>query len=283
MARKRIDAVTIEQVLIASRRRCCICYGLEGDLTIKQGQIAHLDRNHANNHLGNLAFLCLNHHDQYDSRTSQSKGWTIQEVKRFQGDLERQLSSMGSLPSPKAVQEEPSTEPSEQPLSPPITTQFVQTREFEVVAEIPIVEWRVSSGNVLVQVAGWSRIAHNDDFGLGSFDPDSFIAGWEGLCYYRIEVQTLDPEIRPGSWLQVRPFYKLRGDVAICPTLKTPDFLEGLYCLCDPFQRLLWRRVTMSAEGFTLTGHKVVDQPVRWDESASYQIVARVVSALHLM
>lgn len=75
------------EVLMKSGRRCSICFGLHGDLTCKRGQIAHLDRNHQNNNIDNLAFLCLEHHDEYDTRTSQSRGWTITEVKRYRAML----------------------------------------------------------------------------------------------------------------------------------------------------------------------------------------------------
>lgn len=75
------------EVLVKSGRRCCICFGLYGDLECKRGQIAHLDRNHQNNKVDNLAFLCLQHHDEYDTRTSQSKGWTIKEAKQYRSRL----------------------------------------------------------------------------------------------------------------------------------------------------------------------------------------------------
>jgi hypothetical protein len=54
---------------------------------VKQGQIAHLDKDPSNNALDNLAFLCLAHHDQYDSSTRQSKGLTIEEVKHYRTEL----------------------------------------------------------------------------------------------------------------------------------------------------------------------------------------------------
>ena len=74
-------------VVTSSRRRCCICFGLDRDLDVKQGQIAHLDKNRNNNKIDNLAFLCLPHHDQYDSRTSQSKSFRPTEVKKYREDL----------------------------------------------------------------------------------------------------------------------------------------------------------------------------------------------------
>jgi hypothetical protein len=72
---------------VASRRRCALCFGLAHDLGVKPGQIAHIDQDPANNDPGNLVWLCLEHHDQYDSRTSQSKGLTADEVKHHRADL----------------------------------------------------------------------------------------------------------------------------------------------------------------------------------------------------
>jgi len=87
MTRKSISPKTQANVLLKSRRRCCICFGLHRDTSIKQGQIAHLDGDHSNNKENNLAFLCFDHHDQYDSTTSQSKNFTIIEVLQFRTEL----------------------------------------------------------------------------------------------------------------------------------------------------------------------------------------------------
>jgi hypothetical protein len=87
MKRKKVTPATQAEVLLKSRRRCCICFGLNRDTSIKQGQIAHLDHDPSNNNESNLAFLCFNHHDQYDSRTKQSKNFTIQEVIYFKNEL----------------------------------------------------------------------------------------------------------------------------------------------------------------------------------------------------
>lgn len=54
---------------------------------MKKGQIAHLDHDSSNNDLESLAFLCLPHHDQYDSRTSQSKNFMTAEVKGYRREL----------------------------------------------------------------------------------------------------------------------------------------------------------------------------------------------------
>ncbi|MBZ0148963.1 MAG: hypothetical protein K8F62_15675, partial [Pseudorhodoplanes sp.] len=68
-----------------------MCFGLNRDDQIKKGQIAHLDQNRDNNDLRNLVYLCLEHHDEYDSRTSQSKGLTRTEIERYRDELTDQL------------------------------------------------------------------------------------------------------------------------------------------------------------------------------------------------
>lgn len=74
-------------MLVQSRRRCCICFGLDRDTRLKAGQIAHLDKNNGNNALDNLAFLCLPHHDEFDSSSSQRKNFTLGEAKEFRREL----------------------------------------------------------------------------------------------------------------------------------------------------------------------------------------------------
>jgi hypothetical protein len=87
MSRRRPSSDAVTAVLLKSRRRCCICFGLNRDTTIKSGQVAHLDGDPAHSVEDNLAFLCFDHHDRLDSRTSQSKNFTIEEVKGFRAEL----------------------------------------------------------------------------------------------------------------------------------------------------------------------------------------------------
>jgi len=89
--RKRPKQATEAEVLTLSRRRCCICFGLNRDVEVKAGQIAHLDGDKSNSALDNMAFLCFEHHDQYDSRTSQSKNFTVKEVKRYRDELHEKV------------------------------------------------------------------------------------------------------------------------------------------------------------------------------------------------
>lgn len=97
--RKKVPDAIQAEVLVKSRRRCCVCYGLSHDEEIKPGQIAHLDQNPANGEDDNLAFLCLTHHDQFDSRTSQSKNLTATEVKTYRAQLYARFSLWNRPPS----------------------------------------------------------------------------------------------------------------------------------------------------------------------------------------
>jgi hypothetical protein len=71
------------KVLTACRRRCAFCWGLKGDASPKKGQSAHIDRDNANNDESNAAFLCLEHHDEYDVTPSQSRRLTVNELLRY--------------------------------------------------------------------------------------------------------------------------------------------------------------------------------------------------------
>lgn len=79
-------------ILIKSARRCPLCYHLEGDLSEKHGQIAHLDQNRSNAAEDNLAFMCMPHHSVYDSTTSQHKNFTVAEVKALREKLYQAIS-----------------------------------------------------------------------------------------------------------------------------------------------------------------------------------------------
>jgi hypothetical protein len=89
--RPKIPADVEKAILVKSKRRCCLCFHLHDDIDLKKGQIAHLDHEPANNGEDNLAWLCLVHHDEYDSRTSQTKGFKIAEVKHWRDQLYEQL------------------------------------------------------------------------------------------------------------------------------------------------------------------------------------------------
>jgi hypothetical protein len=60
---------------------------LDGRDEVCKGQLAHLNRDPSDSRFENLVWLCLNHHDEYDGRTSQSKGLTSPEVKVYRDQL----------------------------------------------------------------------------------------------------------------------------------------------------------------------------------------------------
>jgi len=107
--RKKISDPNEKAVLTQSGRRCCICVAVNGDSSVKKGQVAHLDHNPANYKLDNLAWLCLEHHTEYDSISSQHKGWRKTEVKAYRSHLyeaivkmrKRTVSELANLPKVK--------------------------------------------------------------------------------------------------------------------------------------------------------------------------------------
>lgn len=80
-----------KEVLLSSRRRCCICWGLNRDAAVKEGQLAHVNRDPSDNSADNLAFMCLEHHNWYDSKRSQSKAPTADEARHFRAELYDEL------------------------------------------------------------------------------------------------------------------------------------------------------------------------------------------------
>lgn len=63
--------------------------------------MAHLDQDPANSAAENLVFLCLDHHAQFDSRTSQSKGLTPQEVKSYRVELYQAMEDFRAMKGEK--------------------------------------------------------------------------------------------------------------------------------------------------------------------------------------
>jgi hypothetical protein len=88
MSQRRHVPRSIEaDVVLASRRRCCLCVFLEDRDMVRKGQIAHLNRDSSDRRFTNLVYLCLEHHDEYDGRTSQSKGYLADELRAYRDRL----------------------------------------------------------------------------------------------------------------------------------------------------------------------------------------------------
>lgn len=87
MGRQNIPPETQARILAESRRRCAVCFGLNGDFERKKGQIAHLGKDPSKTDESELVFLCFDHHDEYDSTTRQSKNLSRAEVERYRDQL----------------------------------------------------------------------------------------------------------------------------------------------------------------------------------------------------
>lgn len=85
--RKKIPSSVEQDVLFKSKRRCALCFHLLGKSSPEIGQIATLDISAGNVSEDNLVFLCLDHHAQYDSKSSGGKNFTVQEVRAARSEL----------------------------------------------------------------------------------------------------------------------------------------------------------------------------------------------------
>ncbi len=111
MARRTSKRATVGEkvatdVLVASNRRCCLCYFVDRTKRPRRGQIAHLDHDASNSDFSNLVFLCLDHHDEFDSRPSQSKGFTTGEVKEYRDRLYQKLGTIDTALRAPAVDDD---------------------------------------------------------------------------------------------------------------------------------------------------------------------------------
>ena len=91
--RRAIPDEVQKRVLVASLRRCCLCYFIEGKRGVRKGQIAHLSRDPSRISFDDLVWLCLDHHAEFDGKTSQEKGLTPGEVRHHRDELYKELAS----------------------------------------------------------------------------------------------------------------------------------------------------------------------------------------------
>ncbi|WP_456310951.1 HNH endonuclease signature motif containing protein [Serratia proteamaculans] len=87
--RKTISPEVQSNVIIKSSSRCVICYGTRENTGVAYPgfQIAHIDKNNANNSEDNLALLCFDHHHLYDSTFSQGKNYNKETIKAWRQAL----------------------------------------------------------------------------------------------------------------------------------------------------------------------------------------------------
>ena len=91
MSRNTIPDDVQNSILTKSRRRCCLCFWLDGRDEVQKGQIAHLDQNNKNPDEDNLVFLCFDHHDDYDGIPRLAKGLRETEVRHWRDELYREM------------------------------------------------------------------------------------------------------------------------------------------------------------------------------------------------
>jgi hypothetical protein len=96
-SRRRPNRLVEKDVVIASRRRCCLCVFLNNRNDVRKGQIAHLNRDPGDSRFANLVYLCLEHHDDYDSPTSQSKALLLEEVRDYRDRLYKQNKEFNAI------------------------------------------------------------------------------------------------------------------------------------------------------------------------------------------
>jgi hypothetical protein len=95
--RKPIPDAIQHGVLDRSRRRCALCVHFNNDYGQKHGQIAHIDRDPSIVDEDDLVYLCLQHHDDYDSKRQQTKDLTEREVKTARDRLYEYIQQGGNL------------------------------------------------------------------------------------------------------------------------------------------------------------------------------------------
>lgn len=130
--RKPIPKNIETQVLTASKRRCCLCVFLKDVRVDRKGQIAHLNHDRNDNRFENLVWLCFEHHDDYDSKTSQSKNFTKEEVKKYRDQLYTQTDKQPILDDMKL----------EEVVERPLTEYDILRKKFPKELDFTLKKWR---------------------------------------------------------------------------------------------------------------------------------------------
>ena len=103
MRRRRWPQDVADQILTKSRRICAFCFYFAGDSGVKlRGHIAHVDRDPSNAAVENGAYLCKEHHDEYDIVSTQSKRLNPAELIAARAGVHEFLQS-GGWPSSKGT------------------------------------------------------------------------------------------------------------------------------------------------------------------------------------
>lgn len=165
MDRKHTPVDTETDVLMKSARRCTLCFYLSRDLREKIGQIAHLDKDPSNYDEDNLAFMCLEHHTLFDSKTSQHKNYTVKEVKAARARLHEAIAQGHHAGMPVATVSTDAQIIDDQRF-------FEQRRglaDTDVMKKIwPKAHWEISIRPTEFKDARFRNLAHCEQFMLGN-------------------------------------------------------------------------------------------------------------------
>lgn len=147
-----------------------------------------MDGNASNNSLDNLAWLCLDHHDELDTTTSQSKGLTPPEVRQYRKELHEHVEEFWNQES---ISEEIGTTPGDD-----ISGRYVREDEFEQ-AELNV---RLLSGN-RVQVEGYAIWGTDRPFGpnIGDLDFESTVDSSTTIHRDRVSGEDYELELKFGE------------------------------------------------------------------------------------
>jgi len=90
--RASIPESVAKELVVRCLRRCALCFGIDGDASPQEGQIAHIDRDSSKTSLDSLVWLCLRHHNEYDAIRFQTKGYLPSELRAYKRRLELAMS-----------------------------------------------------------------------------------------------------------------------------------------------------------------------------------------------
>jgi hypothetical protein len=88
MPRVKVPINTQALVLFKANHMCSVCND-----SSKKVIIHHIDGNSSNNNVENLIVICLQHHAEIESKSTVSKGFSIEEVKRYKNDWEQRVTN----------------------------------------------------------------------------------------------------------------------------------------------------------------------------------------------
>lgn len=123
------------EILFRNEASCCVCEK-------NNVQIHHIDGNHSNNELKNLAVLCVEHHDLASSKSLMTKRLAPLLIKKFKLDWEARISKKREV-----VRRHTYMDKSEQP--------FIKFEIKRLVYSLPVFSDKKSTNSTIEQLYNW--------------------------------------------------------------------------------------------------------------------------------